>query len=72
MEIYAVSVSRPGEVPKISCEAYTELDDAIQYITSRTGNPQRIGDTFTFYGGGHFYAIEFLTVSKKSTAKPHF
>ena len=48
--------------PKISSEGYSNLENAIQFIESRTGQPQRLGTSSIWYSSNYKYRILFINI----------
>lgn len=48
--------------PKISSEGYNNLEEAIQFIESRTGYPKRLGSTYIWHSSNYQYRILFIKI----------
>lgn len=48
--------------PKISCDAYQDMNNAIDFIESRADNPKRVNSEFVWISNYNKYRILFIKV----------
>ena len=66
--IYAIEVTpivqNVLKEPKISCDGYTSINNAIKFIESRSDEPKRINSEFVWLGKYNKYRILFIKVAE--------